>query len=67
MLFPNIFLTTYLIVSFFTKFFPGIDKKVIDRWIAIGMIFSLLKEILIYTTMSGKAKENKDFIFKKDI
>jgi hypothetical protein len=46
--FPNFYLTTYIIVSFFSKFLKQIDKQVINKIIILGFILTIIKEFYIH-------------------
>lgn len=46
--FPNFYLTTYTIISFFSKFLKKSDKRVINKFIILGFILTLVKEFYIH-------------------
>jgi hypothetical protein len=59
LLFPNFFFTIYTIITFFRTFFPKTNKSIINKFIIIGFIFSIIKEVIIHC---GKpAKQDLDY------
>ena len=57
-LFPNFYLTSYVIISFYRKF--KISKKSLNYMLFLGMIFSIFKEINIHWRKPYN-EDDKDF------
>ena len=60
-LFPNFYLTSYVIISFYSQF--KISKKSLNYMLFLGMIFSVLKEINIHWGKPVNREDDEFSIF----